>query len=213
VADQKAAKADEVLKKLGETHTGLKKAIDEERLQNGKIISSKSVTCLPDGDEKVEETSLVGMDHELTGEEASTDALKAARKVVETINNTGGKQATLTVLNGQGEFWRKALECAMIDVEMSIDVNYKKPLDNGKKPTKTEGKRERRTYRLIVEKKGTQYKDVLSSVKAVITDDPARSSIHAMRSTRDRSLLITLDKDDETIEGLRKQTTEKGEVI
>jgi hypothetical protein len=133
MADQKAAKADEVLKKLGETHMGLKKAIDEERLQNGKIISSKSVTCLPDGDEKVEETSLVGMDHELTGEEAWTDALKAARKVVETINNTGGKQATLTVLNGQGELWRKALECAMIDVEMSIDVNYKKPLDNGKK--------------------------------------------------------------------------------
>jgi hypothetical protein len=80
----------------------------------------------------------------------------------------------------------------------------------GKKPIKTEGKGERRIYRLIVEKKGTQYKDVLSSVKAAITDDPARSSIHAMRSTRDGSLLITLDKDDETIEGLEKANHRKG---
>jgi hypothetical protein len=73
------------------------KVIDEECLQNGKIIGSKSVTCLLDGDEKVEETKmrcLVGMDHELTGEEGWTDALKATRKVVETINDTGGSERT-----------------------------------------------------------------------------------------------------------------------
>ncbi|CAH1384879.1 unnamed protein product [Tenebrio molitor] len=69
---------------------------------------------------------------------------------------------------------------------------------------KGEGKREKKTYALIVEKKGTQYKDVLSSVKTAITGDPARSSIHTMRSTRDGNLLITLDKDDETIEELEK---------
>jgi hypothetical protein len=207
VADKKTAKTDEVLKKLGETHMGLKKVIEEERLKNGNIIGSKSVTYMLDGDEEVEETRtrcLVGMDHEFTGKEAWDEALKAARKVVDTITSTGQKHAAPTVLDGQGELWRKALECAMIDVEMSMDVNYKKPLGSGKTSTKTEGKRERRTYALIVEKKGTQYKDVLSSVKTAITDDPARSAIHAMRSTRDGSLLITLDKDDETIEGLEK---------
>jgi hypothetical protein len=54
-----------------------------------------------------------------------------------------------------------------------------------------EKRKERKTYALIVEKKGTQYKDV-------------RSSIHAIRSTRDGSLLITLDRDEATIEGLEK---------
>jgi hypothetical protein len=34
VADKKAAKTDEVLKKLGETHMGLKKVIEENRLKN-----------------------------------------------------------------------------------------------------------------------------------------------------------------------------------
>jgi cellular nucleic acid-binding protein len=207
VADNKAAKTDEVLKKLGETHMGLKKVIEEERLKNGNIIGSKSVTYMLNGDEKLEEIRmrcLVGMDHKLTGKEAWDEALKAARKVVDTITNTGQKHAVLTVLNGQGELWRKTLECAMIDVEMSIDVNYQKPPGSEKTSTKKEGKREKKTYALIVEKKGTQYKDVLSSVKTAITGDPARSSIHTMRSTRDGNLLITLDKDDETIEELEK---------
>jgi hypothetical protein len=170
VADNKAAKTDEVLKKLGETHMGLKKVIEEERLKNGNIIGSKSVTYMLNGDEKLEEIRmrcLVGMDHKLTGKEAWDEALKAARKVVDTITNTGQKHAVLTVLNGQGELWRKTLECAMIDVEMSIDVNYQKPPGSEKTSTKKEGKREKKTYALIVEKKGTQYKDVLSSVGKV----------------------------------------------
>jgi hypothetical protein len=207
VADNKAAKTDEVIKKLGETHMGLKKVIEEERLKNGNIIGSKSVTYMLNGDEKLEEIRmrcLVEMDHTLTGKEAWDEALKAARKVVDTITNTGQKHAVLTVLNGQGELWRKTLECAMIDIEMSIDVNYQKPPGSGKTSTKKEGKREKKTYALIVEKKGTQYKDVLSSVKTAITSDPARSSIHTRRSTRDGSLLITLDKDNETIEELEK---------
>jgi hypothetical protein len=120
VADNKAAKTDEVLKKLGETHMGLKKVIEEERLKNGNIIGSKSVTYMLNGDENLEQIRtrcLVGMDHTLTGKEAWDEALKAARKVVDTITNTGQKHAVLTVLNGQGELWRKTLECAMIDVE------------------------------------------------------------------------------------------------
>jgi hypothetical protein len=107
------------------------------------------MTYMLDGDEKVEETRtrcLVGTDHELTGKEAWDEALKAARKVVDTITSNGQKHAALTFLNGQGELWRTALECAMIDVEMSIDVNYKKPLGSGKTSTKTEGKKERQRH-------------------------------------------------------------------
>jgi hypothetical protein len=73
------------------------------------------------------------------------------------------------------------------------------PQTTSSRKTKTVNHREkkRKTFALVVEKKGMQYREILDKVKAAIKSDLSKEAVQAIRSTRDGKLLITLEKDME----------------
>jgi hypothetical protein len=77
----------------------------------------------------------------------------------------------------------------------TVKVNIHVPIDS--RQEKKPQRKEMKTYALVVEKKGMQFRDILDKVKTVIKSDPSKEAVQTIRSTRDGKLLITMEKNSE----------------
>ncbi|KAJ3631702.1 hypothetical protein MTP99_012816 [Tenebrio molitor] len=76
-----------------------------------------------------------------------------------------------------------------------------------------EKRRERKTYALVVEDEGKDFKEILNSVKSKIGSDSAGDAIRSVRNTRGGKLLVTTGKSDEDLEALSRVIQGASETI
>jgi hypothetical protein len=76
-----------------------------------------------------------------------------------------------------------------------------------------EKRRERKTYALVVEDEGKDFKEILNSVKSKIGSDSTGDAIRSVRSTRGGKLLVTTGKSDEDLEALSRVIQGASETI
>ncbi|CAG9833250.1 unnamed protein product [Diabrotica balteata] len=76
----------------------------------------------------------------------------------------------------------------------------------------TNKRKERATYGMIVTKKDAAYKDILQTVKTAVKSTGAAEAVHSLRSTKEGKLLITMEKDQATLQKIKTAlgTTEEG---
>lgn len=95
---------------------------------------------------------------------------------------------------------RKMVECIFYNSKTRVQIFTNKPIN---KVQVEQNKKERNSYALMVEVNEKSYKEVLSNIKSVISDNPAKKIIKNIRSTKEGKLLITTDKDTSAINELK----------
>jgi hypothetical protein len=90
---------------------------------------------------------------------------------------------------------RKMLEIIFQGENIKIDI-YTNRMERAS--------RERSTYALMVNTKGTTYKEVLHKVKNLVKEKPECSAIKSIRSTREGNLLLTLERETTALKEIGK---------
>lgn len=100
------------------------------------------------------------------------------------------------------DIFRKMIEVVFKDSEAEIGIYTPRQAPEYVKGDKGIDKG-RKTYALVVKEEGGTYRDILSKVRPVLANNGGREAIKEVKSTKEGSLLITMDRDEEAFEKIK----------